>query len=138
MAWVPLNSLSNSDIIDFDVLDQMINNLNYLRAAVPEIHVKHTNGTVVSASGDTDVRLRIQSGVVPVPTFKGSYVMTVNLIKPNVGTADYPIQLTLHSNADIRVSVSTQNNKQFMVRFIPVSKAAMRGVRVHWQAITQE
>ena len=138
MAWIPLNSLSNSDIIDFDIIDQMINNLNYLRAAVPEIWVRNPANKIVTASGDTDVRLRIQAGVTPVPTFNGSFTLPINLIKPNTGTADYPIQLTLHSNADIRVSVSSQNNKQFMVRFIPVSKAAMRGVRVHWQAITRE
>jgi len=138
MAWIQLRSLSNADFVDFDVIDQMINNIYFLRAAIPEIHVRKPDGTTLYADGNTDTRLRIQSGVLNLNGFTGNKVFTVKLIKPHTGTADYPILLTLATNVDIRVSISSQNNKEFNVRVIPTGKSAMRGVKINWMAVTKE
>lgn len=138
MAWVDLATLANSEYIDFDVIDKMIDNMIFLRAAIPEIHQRNSAGKVTFADGTTNVRMRIQTGHTNVPSFKGAYVIKIPLIKANTGNADYPIQVTLKSNADIRAMVSSQNNKEFSVRLIPTSKAAMRGVGIFWTAITKE
>ncbi len=138
MAWVDLSTLANSEFIDFDVIDKMIDNMIFLRGAIPEIHQRNSAGKVTSSDGTTNIRMRIQTGHTNVPSFKGTHLVKIPLIKANTGNADYPIQVTLKCNADIRAMVSSQNNKEFTVRLIPTSKAAMRGVGIFWTATTRE
>lgn len=137
MSWVQLRSLTNADYVDWNILNLIVNDLYFLRAAIPEVYYRRPNKQVIFADGTTDVRLRIQSGVEAVPNFSGTHVFPVTLMKPN-NVADYPIQLTLACNADIRVEVASQNASGFNYRVIPTSKSAMRGVKLHWMAITRE
>lgn len=138
MPWVPLNTLTNGDFIDFDIIDQLISNVNYLRDAVPEIHVRRPTGTVLSASGETETRLRIQGGQERVSSFKGTHDVAIKLIKPHTGTADYPVTLSPSSQIDVRLSLFSQTNNQFVVRIIPTTKSSIRGLKINWNAITQE
>lgn len=138
MAWVSINSLTNADFIDFDILDQIIANLNYLRDAIPEIHVQRPTGAWISSAGDTTQRLVIQGGQQNVPAFTGIKDIVVKLKKPHVGAADYPVLLTASSHIDVRVFLHSQNNKQFIVRIIPTTRSSVRGLKINWQATTYE
>lgn len=138
MGWVPLSTLTNADFIDFDIMDQIIANLNYLRDAVPEIYVQRPTGVWLSSSGDVDTRLVIQGGQQTVPAFTGIHDIVVKLKKPHVGSPDYPVTLTAYSHIDVRVFLYSQNNKQFVVRIIPTTRSSIRGLKVNWNAITYE
>jgi len=134
---VPFKSiapLASGGFVDYEVINDLIENDNALKAMATGIVMQQGNQIM---SGDSGDKFRIQSGIFNVPTFKGNIMQVIKF--PVAHTAKWtPIVIfTPLANANItvshaRVPVATS----FAVRILSPSKQQMRGIKIFWVAIT--
>lgn len=135
MAWNNIQTLGNGSTLDFEIFNDIIENLNYLKSIIPDVRVRTSNG--YEANSETGSQMKIQTGSTPIATFTGRKTIYIPFVTGHNGKYVPSVVATVHSGYNMNCQLTKVEAKGFYVTLTPVSKKAISGVRLNWIAITQ-
>lgn len=143
MGYRDLAPLVNGSNMDFDVINVLADNDEFLKNAMPNI-VSKVQGSPMKTnlyrndsvgSGDRD--MSVQSGVITIASLKGAKNIAVSLPIPCEG-GWYPILTSVRHSSGVPFdsTVTASNSKTFWVTITPrAAKVTYTNVYLNWIAV---
>lgn len=135
MAWNNISTLGTDLAIDFETLNDIVENLVYLKSIIPDVRVKTNNSFTASSESGSD--MKIQTSTTPIAAFTGRKTIWIPFVQNHNGKYTPTVVATAFSNYAMYCQVTKVQANGFFVTLTPVSKKKIAGVKVNWIAVTQ-
>lgn len=135
MPFKDISTLGNSNLMDFEVINDISENLLYLKSIIPDVYVK-TNNTA-RANSETGSQMKIQGSSTPIAAFTGRHTIFIPFARAHNGKYTPPVTATVVSGHNMFCQITSIKPNGFYVTLTPTTKKKVSGVRVNWIALTQ-
>jgi hypothetical protein len=135
MTWNNISTLGTDLNIDFETLNDIIENLVHLKSIIPDVYF--LNGKSYRANSESGAQMKIQTSCTSIASVTGKQSFWIPFASTHNGKYTPTVVATAFSNYTMYCQVTKVQSNGFYVTLTPTSKKKITGVKVNWIAITQ-